>query len=204
MTPKGIVAYAAGLLVLCGGLGLFLFAAVGLLVFAPHAPAGDVGIVLGFVGLIVFVAAHLLAAGLYRMLTHLYRAISRTDPAGDRPLRGRTIYLLGQIGGAMAVPMLVLFLLLQITNPPNPNGREQGLVFGAMGGVVLMTMTATIFFTGLGLMVRDLFLRHRDIVDKHEADRRRRLAEREDLQTEVIPPVHPGDELREHVREDRR
>src|SRR5438128_1206893 len=98
MTPRGSLAYLAGLGMLCLGLGL-----VGLLIlFAlleqprPH-PAGMVVVLLILSGILVFAAAHLLAGGLFRMLVHLHRAISRTDPAGDRPLKGTRVYLLGQI-----------------------------------------------------------------------------------------------------------
>jgi hypothetical protein len=58
------------------------------------------------------------------------------------------------------------------------------------------------FFAGLGLMVRDTFIRHRDIVEKRDAERRRRLEEPDEPQTEVIPTVLPA-ELRAHIREDR-
>src|SRR5438270_13651080 len=115
MTPKGILAYAAGLVTLFLGVGLgslaLLYATV-----APR-PGGESALGLLCSAVFIFTAAGLISGGLYRMLNHLYRAISRTDPATDRPLRGRSIFLLGLLGGAMAVPTTIVFLLMPGVNP---------------------------------------------------------------------------------------
>src|SRR5205085_1638394 len=102
MTPRGTLAYIAGLVTLLAGTMLIELILLWIEVEPRQLTPRPVLLLIGV--LIVFGAFHLLAAGLYRMLVHLYRTISRLDPAGDRPLRGRTLFLLGQIGGAMAVP----------------------------------------------------------------------------------------------------
>ena len=65
--------------------------------------------------------------------------------------------------------------------------------------VMLALMT---FFAGLGMMVRDTFVRHRDIIDKRDAERRRRIDEADEPRTEVVPTLLPA-ELRAHVKEER-
>jgi hypothetical protein len=204
MTPKGSLAYVAGLLALvfsCGLTGVLLLYA-----FVERRHPGMVEPVFSIVGLIsllVFLgAANLLAAGLYRMLCHVYRIISRTDPASDRPLRGRTVFLLGQIGTGMTIPMTVVFFALYAASARH---HDDDVVFGiflALAAGLVLTVTVTTFFVGLGLMVRDVFLRQQDLVDQRETERRRRLDESTDAGTEVIPSVLPV-QLREHIREDR-
>jgi hypothetical protein len=135
------------------------------------------------------------------MLCHLYRAISRTDPAGDRPLRGTRIFLLGQLACAMAVPTAAVFLILPDVHA-RPGDRGALLLLAGLPGAGLFILAVLTFFAGLGLMVRDTFVRQRDIVDKRDADRRRRLEESAEPQTEVIPTVLPA-ELRAHFKEDR-
>jgi ABC-type polysaccharide/polyol phosphate export permease len=152
-------------------------------------------------GLIVFGAAHLLAGGLYRMLLELFRAISRTDPAGDRPLQGTRIYLLGQIASAMAIPMALMFIFLPDRNGPRDNPGVVLLLAGVPCAFFVMLSLVT-FFAGLGLMVRDTFVRHRDIIEKRDAERRRRIDDADDPHTEIIPTALPA-ELRAHVKEDR-
>ncbi len=200
MIPKGSLAYIAGLVVLLGGLGL-----IGLVVlyeiaveprFGPTTP-----ILLVLCGLVVFAALHLLAAGLYRMVCHLYRAISRTDPASDRPLRGTRMFILGQLACAMAIPTGLVFLLIPDIHP-RPGDRGAILLLAGLPGAGLFILAVLTYFAGLGLMVRDTFMRHCDIVDQRDADRRRRLREPDDPREEDIPTVLPA-ELRAHVREDR-
>jgi hypothetical protein len=208
MVPKGVLAYVAGLVVLFAGMSMTVL--VLLYAFAlpaRHHAEGPICLALG--GLLIFAALHMIAAGLYRMLVHVYHTISRTDPAGDRPLRGRTVFLLGQLGCAMALPTTVLFLILSAAAPPVPPGGvprgelEKG-IWGILPAGFFMTLTMLIFFAGLGIMVRDIFVRHRDIVEGREAERRRRLdQEANEPRTEVIPVVRTVDELREHVKRDR-
>jgi hypothetical protein len=203
MTPKGSLAYIAGLLVLFGGLGLL--GLVGLYALAVGPQFGHVApILLVLCFLLVFAALYLLAAGLYRMLCHLYRSISRTDPVGDRPLRGTRIFLLGQLASAMAVPTAAVFLIVPDVHP-RPGDRDALLLLAGLPGAGILILAVLTFFAGLGLMVRDTFLRQRDIIDKRDADRRRRLEESDEAdepQTEVIPTVLPA-ELRAHIKEDR-
>src|SRR5258708_3361274 len=91
MTPRGSSTYLLGLLILFGGLGVL--ALVMLILFVQDMRAhGETVVVLLLSGLLLMIAGHVLAAGLYRMLVHLYSAISRTEPAGDRPLRGTRIF----------------------------------------------------------------------------------------------------------------
>lgn len=200
MTPRGSLAYIAGLLVLFGGLGL-----VGLVVlFAfliDRRVQTEAIVFLVLSGLFVFGAGHLLAGGLYRMLVDLYRSISRTDPAGDRPLQGTRIYLLGQIASAMAIPMALMFVFVPDGNGPRDNRGVVLLLAGVPCAFFVMLSLVT-FFSGLGLMVRDTFVRHRDIIEKRDAERRRRIEDADDPHTEVIPTVLPA-ELRAHVKEDR-
>jgi hypothetical protein len=162
-------------------------------------PIGPVVFVL--CGLLVLTALHLLAAGLYRMLCHLYRAISRTDPATDRPLRGTRTFIFGQLACAMAVPTAAVFLLLPDINP-RPGDRGAILLLAGLPGAGVLILAVLTFFAGLGLMVRDTFLRHREIVDYRDAERRRRLDEADESRTEIIPTVLPA-ELRAHIKEDR-
>jgi hypothetical protein len=200
MTPKGSLAYIAGLVILFGGLGLVGLTVLFEIVVEPrHGPITPIFLIL--CGLLVFAALHTLAAGLYRMLCHLYRAISRTDPASDRPLRGTRIFLLGQLATAMAIPTAAVFLIVPDMNP-RPGDRGAMLLLAGLPGAGLLILAVLTFFAGLGLMVRDTFLRHRDIVEKRDADRRRRLEEPDDPQTEVIPTLMPA-ELRAHIKEDR-
>jgi len=200
MTPRGSLAYIAGLLVLFGGLGLV--AVVMLFVFLLDQRIHREAVVfLVLSGIVVFGAAHLLAGGLYRMLVDLYRAISRTDPVGDRPLQGTRIYLLGQIASAMAIPMALMFIFVPDGNGPRDNRGVVLLLAGVPCAFFVMLSLVT-FFAGLGLMVRDTFVRHRDIIEKRNAERRRRVDEADDPHTEVIPTVLPA-ELRAHVKEDR-
>jgi hypothetical protein len=203
MTPKGTLAYVAGVLGLF--VGIILAEAVLLYGFALERPVPALApwfLLVG--GIIVFGAAHLLAAGLFRMLVHLYHTISRTDPPGDRPLRGRTLYLLGQLGSAMAVPTTTVFLWVAISEGHRQD-RAVGLVLlGVLPGGFALMLSMLAFFAGLGIMIRDLFVRNRDIVEKREAERRRRLDESEEPQTEVIPVAQqPTEEVRQHIKEDR-
>jgi hypothetical protein len=201
MTPRGSLAYIAGLLVLFAGLGLAGPVVLFVLLLDHRVPADAAVIFLVMTGLIVFGAGHILAGGLYRMLVDLYRAVSRTDPAGDRPLRGTRIYLLGQIASAMAIPMALMFVLLPNGNGPRDN-RGVVLLLAAMPCAFFVMVSLVTFFAGLGLMVRDTFVRHRDIIEKRDAERRRRIDDADDPHTEVIPMVLPAD-LRAHVKEDR-
>jgi hypothetical protein len=202
MTPRGSLVYLVGLLVLFGGLALVGLVALYALLEDPR-PRSVAAVLLVLSVLLVLAAAHLLAAGLYRMLVHLYRAISRTDPSGDRPLKGTRVFLLGQIACAMAIPTSAMFLFLPDVNV-NVNRNDRGLILLLAGlpclfFVILSLLT---FFAGLGIMVRDIFIRQRDIIDKREAERRRRLDEADEPRTEIIPTVLPA-ELRAHVKEDR-
>lgn len=187
MTPKGLISYIAGMVLLVGGIGLAL---LGLLFAETLRIRGPWGLLLLVGGVFVFAAAHLLGSGLYRMLVHLYHTVSRTDPAGDRRLRGRTLYLLGQLSSTVVVPPAVLFGVLAASEPGRPD-QEIGLVLvGVLPFGFGVLISLTLWSGGLAIMVRDLFLRHRDIVEKREAERRRRLAEADEPQTEVIPANH--------------
>jgi hypothetical protein len=203
MTPRGSLAYIAGLLVLFGGLGLVgMVVLFGVLLHRRIQTEAVTVIFLLLSGLIVFSAAHLLAGGLYRMLLELYRAISRTDPAGDRPLQGTRIYLLGQIASAMAIPMALMFVFVPDGNGPRDDNRGVVLLLAGVPCAFFVMLSLVTFFAGLGLMVRDTFVRQRDIVEKRDAERRRRIDDADDPHTEVIPTVLPA-ELRAHVKEDR-
>src|SRR5437588_3970035 len=92
MTPKGILAYAAGVLCLFAGSALTALLMLSL-ALAPRVGEVGAGPCLLFSFVMIFVALNLIGAGLYRMLNHLYRAVSRTDPATDRPLRGRSLFV---------------------------------------------------------------------------------------------------------------
>src|SRR5947209_9946512 len=97
MTPKGLIGYIAGVILLVGAVGLALLT----LLYAELQPRGrflrdESGILIIVSAVLVFSAVHLLSAGLYRMLVHHYHTVSRTDPAGDHRLRGRTVFVLGQ------------------------------------------------------------------------------------------------------------
>jgi hypothetical protein len=151
--------------------------------------------------LLAFAALNLLAAGLYRMLGHLYRSISRTDLATDRPMRGRTVFLLGLIGLAMAIPLASVFLIVGDTQDMRQVGEVFAILIAVPIGLLTIASTLTLI-AGLGIMVWDMFRRHQDIVDTREAERRRRIAEAEEAMTEVVP-ASPVDTLREHVKEDR-
>src|SRR5207253_11418773 len=98
MSPKGSIAYIAGLLLLLAGASLAGLALLYVFLGEPGPqglPGRSVVIAIFLVAcLLVFAALHLLAAGLYRMVGHLYRTISRTELAGDRQLRGRSVFLL--------------------------------------------------------------------------------------------------------------
>jgi hypothetical protein len=203
MTPKGTVAYVAGVLGMF--VGIILAEAVLLYGFAlePRVPSIAPWFLL-FGGVIVFAAAHLLAAGLYRMLVHLYHTISRTDPPGDRPMRGQTLYLLGQLGIAMALPTTVIFLMIAGNEPHRPEAAAALVLLGVMPAVFFLMLVILAYFAGLGIMIRDLFIRNRDIVEKRETERRRRLDETEEPQTEVIPIAQQAtEEMRQHIKEDR-
>jgi hypothetical protein len=201
MTPNGSLAYIAGLVVLVGGLGLVCLAVL-LTLAAGAIGRGPIGpLIVVLCGLLVLAALHLLAAGLYRMLCHLYRAISRTDQATDRPLRGTRIFIFGQLACAMAIPTAAVFLLLPEINP-RPGDRDAILLLAGLPGAGVLMLSVLTFFAGLGLMVRDTFLRHREIVDYRDEERRRRLDEADEPRTEIIPNVLPA-ELRAHIKEDR-
>jgi hypothetical protein len=203
MAPKGTLAFVAGVLGLF--LGIILAETVLLYGFAlePHIPA-IAPLLLLFAGIVVFAAAQLLAVGLYRMLVHLYHTISRTDPPGDRPLRGRTLYLFGQFGSAMAVPTTTLFLWIVVSEAHRPDRAAALVILGVLAAGFVLMLAMLAYFAGLGIMIRDMFLRNRDIVEKREAERRRRLDESEEPQTEVIPIAQqPTEEVRHNVKEDR-
>jgi hypothetical protein len=199
MTPRGTLAYIGGLVALL--LGTMLIELMVLWIEVEPRPFALRPAVVLVGAIIVFGGFHLLAGGLYCMLVHLYRTISRLDPNGDRPLRGRTLYLLGQIGSAAAVPVTAVFLFVA--------GEHRGdqatfIVLGTVPVLFFLMAAVLAYFAGLGLMVRDLFVRQGDIIDKREMERRRRLDEADETQTEIIPAVRPtADELREHVKEDR-
>jgi hypothetical protein len=164
----------------------------------------DVVVLLLADGVIFFGAAHLFAAGLYRMLVHLYHSISRTDPAGDRPLRGRLIYVTGQLGTTLAVPVTVFFAVLAGSDAAHPERETVMVLFAVLPGAFLIMLVVAAYFAGLGIMVRDIFLRHRDIAEKREAERRRRLEEADEPQTEILTmPLPSAQELRQHIKEDR-
>jgi hypothetical protein len=205
MTPKGLLGYIAGVIVLVGAIGLALCT----MLYSELQPRGrflrdEAGILLIVSAILCFGAVHLVSAGLYRMLVHLYYTISRTDPAGDHRLRGRTLFVLGQISSWITVPTTVLFIVVAIAEADRAN-REIGLVLVFVMPCGLGMIVSLVAWTGgLAIMVRDVFLRHRDIVDKREGERRRRFEEADEPQTEVIPPDQPSPaELRQHVKEDR-
>jgi hypothetical protein len=204
MTPRGLIAYIAGVLFLVGGMGLALLSLLYAASDLHRRLRPEVGLLFIISGLLVFTAVHLLAAGLYRMLVHFYHTVSRTDPAGDRRLRGRTIFLLGQLSSTMTVPMTVLFLALAASEAGRPDNEVGMVLLGVLPFGFGLILSLTAWCAGLAIMVRDLFLRHRDIVEKREAERRRRLEEANEPQTEVIPPDHlTTQDLRAHIKEDR-
>lgn len=206
MTPKGLIAYIAGMALLAGGVGLALLTTLYVDVILPHGRAArsEGGLLLIVCACLGFCAFHLLSGGLYHMLVHLYHTVSRTDPAGDRRLRGRTVFVLGQISSWITVPVAVLFAAVAAAEANRPDEQLGLVLLGVLpaGFGVLLSLIA--WSGGLAIMVRDLFLRHRDIVEKREAERRRRLEEADEPQTEVIPPDQPTpDALRQHIKEDR-
>ena len=205
MHPKGTFAYIAGLLVLFAGVSLagLVLLFVSLRDPGPQGLPGRAIALAAFLTgiLLAFAALNLLAAGLYRMLGHLYRSISRTDLATDRPMRGRTVFLLGLIGLAMAIPLASVFLIVGDTQDMRQVGEVFAILIAVPIGLLTIASTLTLI-AGLGIMVWDMFRRHQDIVDTREAERRRRIAEAEEAMTEVVP-TSPVDTLREHVKEDR-
>ena len=205
MHPKGTFAYIAGLLVLFAGVSLagLVLLFVSLRDPGPQGLPGRAVAIATFLAgiLLAFAALNLLAAGLYRMLGHLYRSISRTDLATDRPMRGRTVFLLGLIGLAMAIPLASVFLIVGDTQDMRQVGEVFAILIAVPIGLLTIASTLTLI-AGLGIMVWDMFRRHQDIVDTREAERRRRIAEAEEAMTEVVP-TSPVDTLREHVKEDR-
>lgn len=198
--PKGVFAYCVGMLTLFAGIALGMLILAWSFAVAQHRQPETPAILI-VSGLFVFAAAHLLAAGLYRMLGHLYRAISRTEPAGDRPLRGRSLFLLGQLGCAMAAPTAGVFLAVAAFDANNVDGDKA--LWGALPAGFLFLASALVFFGGLGYMVSDIIVRQRDIVERREAERRRRLDEADELHSEAVPIVRPADDWRRHVKEDR-
>ena len=205
MHPKGTFAYIAGLLMLFAGVSLagLVLLFVSLRDPGPQGLPGRLIALAAFLTgiLLAFAALNLLAAGLYRMLGHLYRSISRTDLATDRPMRGRTVFLLGLIGLAMAIPLASVFLIVGDTQDMRQVGEVFAILIAVPIGLLTIASTLTLI-AGLGIMVWDMFRRHQDIVDALEAERRRRIAEAEEAMTEVVP-TSPVDTLREHVKEDR-
>ena len=205
MHPKGTFAYIAGLLVLFAGVSLagLVLLFVSLRDPGPQGLPGRAIALAAFLTgiLLAFAALNLLAAGLYRMLGHLYRSISRTDLPTDRPMRGRTVFLLGLIGLAMAIPLASVFLIVGDTQDMRQVGEVFAILIAVPIGLLTIASTLTLI-AGLGIMVWDMFRRHQDIVDTREAERRRRIAEAEEAMTEVVP-TSPVDTLREHVKEDR-
>ena len=205
MHPKGTFAYIAGLLVLFAGVSLagLVLLFVSLRDPGPQGLPGRAVAIATFLAgiLLAFAALNLLAAGLYRMLGHLYRSISRTDLATDRPMRGRTVFLLGLIGLAMAIPLASVFLIVGDTQDMRQVGEVFAILIAVPIGLLTIASTLTLI-AGLGIMVWDMFRRHQDIVDTREAERRRRIAEAEEAMTEVVP-TSPEDTVREHVKEDR-
>jgi hypothetical protein len=146
--------------------------------------------------LVMFVALNLLATGLYRLAGHLYRSISRTDPEGDRPLVGPKVFLLGQIGLTTTVPITLPCLIDSTHRIP------WDFALFAMFGLALTALFAISFFAGLGMMLRDTFVRQREIAKKRDAERRRRLDESDDARTELMHTALPA-ELRTHIKKDR-
>jgi hypothetical protein len=128
--------------------------------------------------------------------------ISRTDVAGDRRLRGRTVFVLGQIAVGMAFPTLCVFVILPVVDPGRPEGEK--VIWGIVPSAFLLMVSVITLFAGLGWMLRDLFVRQREIVEKHDAERRRRLEEEPgDSMTELIPERLADEEFRQHIKEDR-
>jgi hypothetical protein len=85
-----------------------------------------------------------------------------------------------------------------------PNAEAGLVLLGVFPAGCLLMVSLAAWSGGLAIMVRDLFLRHRDIVDQREAERRRRLEQASEPATEVIPPDHlTTEDLRQHVKEDR-
>jgi hypothetical protein len=202
MGPKGTIAYIVGLLLLFASSVPAGVAAVYAVILERDRPQMPVAILL-ISAVLVFAALHVLLAGLYRMLGHVYRAISRTDQVSDRPLRGRTIFLLGQIAMAMTFPVAGTFVVLSDRNVARAEREAMALVLGAPVGLAVVASVLTLL-VGLGLMVRDIFMRHQDIVDLREAERRRRIdAGASAAQEEEIPVVGVPPDLRDRVRRDR-
>jgi hypothetical protein len=205
MVPRGLIGYLAGMILLTGGTGLALLTML-YAVLLPRGRAMQVegGILLIISAVLVFGAVHLVSGGLYRMLVHVYHTVSRTDPAGDRRLRGRTLYLLGQFSTTMTVPITFLFAALALSEAGRPE-QEMGLVLvGVLPAGFTVVLSLLAWSGGLAIMVRDLFIRHRDIVEKREMERRRRLAEANESQTEEVSSEHlTPEELRQHIKENR-
>ena len=200
MSPKGVVPYVAGFLLFLLG-ALLCVAAMVFALIMERREWLPVPLIAGT--LFMLVSFHLLAAGLYRMLCHHYRTISGTDLPGDRPLRGRVLYLLGQIAMAMAVPLIIVFVGLA-ADPGNRRADEMLVLMLAVPISIVTILSVAAFLAGLGIMVWDMFHRHQEIVDNREAERRRRLDEQaEESLTEIVPEVQTVASMRQHVKENR-
>ena len=73
MTPRGLIAYIAGVILLIGGIGLAML----MLLLAETLPRArpETGVLFLVSVVLIFAAVHLLSAGLYRMLVHLYHTV---------------------------------------------------------------------------------------------------------------------------------
>jgi hypothetical protein len=147
---NGTIGFAIGLFLMTLALGC-----AGLQILLPGGP-------LAFILLtaLAFVGANLIALGLYRMIRHLYRTISRTEPGSDRPLRGTPLYLAGQFGSVMAVTVMLFFAAL----PTFANRfNERDAVWGVVPGWLATVGFGLAYFTGLLIMLTDLNIRFREI-----------------------------------------
>jgi hypothetical protein len=200
LLPRGISVYIAGLLLLVVSCVLSLL----IILYGISRIRFDVAVLMLVNGALFLAAGQLLATGLYQMLVHLYHTISRTDPAHDRPLRGRTIYICGQLGTTIFLPITVFFAMLAGSDAAHPERETLVVLFAVLPGGFCVLLVLAAYFVGLGIMVRDIFLRHRDIAEKREAERRRRLEEADEPQTEILTMPRPtAEELRQHIREER-
>jgi hypothetical protein len=173
--------FLQGTIVFVGGaLGLFgALAFMGLLLAIPFH-RHETGFGLLFLAFVAFVGLNLMAIGLYRMLRHLYRSISRTDQATDRPIRGSAFYLLGYLGSLMATTTLFFFASLPIFTDGNAGWDK--VVWGVVPTWFVVLGFLLAFFVGLVMMLTDIYDRYGEIA-------RRRVAELERLDPDSDEPV---------------
>ena len=160
-----------------GLLGALSFTGLGLVGGLSRREAGFSLLMLLLLG---FVSLHLIAIGLYQMLKHLYRSISRTDPAGDRSIRGGPFYLLGYLGGVMSLSTMLFFMLLPLLT--NGEARWERVVWGVVPTWFVTLGAGLVYALGALLMITDVFRRYQEI-------ERRRQAEVEQLRPEDEPDV---------------